>query len=107
MEIKNLELTERDFQLLIDGLDTLPEKGIAGDMMEAIFMGIIKKDGEKSAEMTDYERKRQVEKIKKEQEKEFLKEEIKILQGKLLMFKRFLIQQNALKQVDELINPQP
>jgi hypothetical protein len=32
-DIKNLELTEQDFQLLVDGLDALPEKGVAGEMM--------------------------------------------------------------------------
>lgn len=106
MEIKNLELTEKDFQMLVDGLDCLPNKDMASDMMEGLLVGMLKKDGD-SPQLTDFEKKRAAEKLKKERDKESLKEEIKILQGKLLMFKRFLIQQNALKQVDDILNPQP
>lgn len=104
MDIKNLELTERDFQLLVEGLDVLPEKGISGEIMESLFVGLLKKEGD-SPELADYEKKRQAEKLKKERAKEALKEDIKILQGKLLMFKRFLIQQDALKQIDDILNP--
>lgn len=106
MDIKNLELTERDFQLLVEGLDTLPEKGLAGEMLTEMFVGMIKKEGE-SEKLTDFERKRQAEKLQKGREKEALKEDIKILQGKLLMFKRYLIQKDALKQVDDILNSQP
>lgn len=101
MDVKNLELTEQDFKLLIDALDVLPEKDAASDIMGHLLSGILKKEG---AEMSDFERKREQEMKKKQSEKEALKEEIRILQGKLLMFKRFLIQQDALKQVDDILN---
>lgn len=101
MEIKHLELTERDFRLLVDALDHLPQKDVASDIMSSLLTGMLKKEGQ---EMTEFERKREQEMKKKELEKEVLKEEIKILQGKLLMFKRFLIQQDALKQVDDILN---
>jgi hypothetical protein len=105
MDIKNLELTERDFQLLVDGLDSLPEKNAAGEMMTDLFVGMLKKDSDADSQsLTDFEKKRQSEKLKKERDKEALKEDIKILQGKLLMFKRYLIQQDALKQVGEMLN---
>jgi hypothetical protein len=107
MDLRNLQLTERDFQLLVDGLDTLPNKDFAGDIMEGLMMGMLKKDGGDNTQLSDFEKKRQAEKLKKERDKEMLKEDIKILQGKLLMFKRFLIQQDALKQVDDILNPQP
>jgi hypothetical protein len=106
MEIKSLELTDRDFQLLIDALDCLPEKHQAGEMLTDLFVGMIKKDGD-ADKFDEFERKRATDKLKKEREKEVLKEDIRILQGKLLMFKRFLIQQDALKQVDDILNHQP
>jgi hypothetical protein len=104
MDVKNLELTEKDFQMLVDGLDCLPNKDQMGDMLEGLMVGLIKKDGE-SQQLTDFEKKRAAEKAKKEREREAQKEDIKILQGKLLMFKRYLIQQDALKQVNDILNP--
>lgn len=106
MGIKNLELTEKDFQMLVDGLDALPEKGVSGEIFESLMVGLMKKDGD-TKELSDFEKKRLAERAKKEREKEALREDIKILQGKLLMFKRYLIQQDALKQVDDILNPQP
>lgn len=107
MEIKNLELTERDFQLLIDALDCLPEKGATGELMSSLFIGMMSKDKIDTPEYKEYERKKEADRKKAEREKENLKEDIRILQGKLLLFKRFLIQQDALKQVDDILNPQP
>lgn len=104
MDLKNLDLTEKDFQLLIDGLDELPNKGQAGEMMVDLFAGVLSKDSDPE-KYSDFERKRMAERAKKEREKEAMKEDIKILQGKLLMFKRYLIQQDALKQVGEMLNP--
>lgn len=103
MEIKNLELSERDFQLLVEALDCLPEKNQGAEIMTELFVGMMKKDGE-NERFDEFERKRATDKLKKEREKEALKEDIRILQGKLLMFKRFLIQQDALKQVDDILN---
>lgn len=107
MDLRNLELTERDFQLLVDGLDTLPDKNAAGDIMSTLFTGLIAGDRRESPEFKEFERKQEVERRKAAKEKEALKEDIRILQGKLLMFKRFLIQQDALKQVEDILNPQP
>jgi hypothetical protein len=107
MDIKNLELTDRDFQLLVDGLDSLPDKNAAGEMMSTLFTGLIAGDRRESPEYKEFERKQELERKKAAREKEALKEDIRILQGKLLMFKRFLIQQDALKQVDDILNPQP
>jgi hypothetical protein len=90
--------------MLVDGLDCLPHKDQASDIMESLFVGMMKREGD-NPQMTDFEKKRAAEKLKKERDKEALKEDIKILQGKLLMFKRFLIQQDALKQVDDILNP--
>jgi len=87
MNIKSLELTENDFKLLIDGLDCLPEKNASGELFVAIFEG-------KLGDKNPGDIKRRADEIKKEA----LKDEIRILQGKLLLFKRWLIEQKALKK---------
>lgn len=101
MDIRNLELTENDFRLLIDGLDTLPEKGMAGEMIGMLFEGLLTdKNPEAVAKL---KAEREDKKRFEENAKQALREEIKILQGKLLMFKRYLIEIDALKQVNELL----
>jgi hypothetical protein len=105
MEIKNLELTEKDFQLLVEGLDCLPEKNAMGEAMSDMIIGMVAGDKKDTPEFLEHQRKREMERIKAKREKEALKEDIRILQGKLLLFKRFLIQQDALKQVEDMINP--
>jgi hypothetical protein len=104
MEIKNLELTERDFQLLVDALDFLPEKNSTGEMLSSLIVNMVAGDRKDTPEFKEYERKNELKQIKAARDKEALKEDIRILQGKLLMFKRFLIQQDALKQVGDILN---
>lgn len=101
MDIKDLELTDQDFQLLVDGLDALPEKGLAGEMIGDLFVGMLGKDNEEGMEKLKREReeKRRKQDILKQQQKE----EIRILQGKLLMLKRWLLQQGALKQANDIL----
>lgn len=102
MNIKDLELTEQDFKMLVDGLDVLPEKGAAGELMGAMFEGLL---GDKNPEaMERYKREQAAKRKEHDRLKESLKEDIRILQGKLLMFKRWLIQNDALKQVDDIFN---
>lgn len=101
-QIKQLNLTENDFQLLVDGLDALPEKGAAGSMMVDLLGAAFMKDGEAKDE---FERKRLLEAKKREEEKKMMMEDIRILQGKLLLMKRYLQENNLLKQVNEIIQP--
>jgi hypothetical protein len=101
MDIKNLELTENDFKLLVDGLDSLPEKGAVVDLVGAMLEGML---GDKNPETQEkFKRDQEAKRRAGEKAKETMREEIKILQGKLLMFKRYLIQIDALKQVEDII----
>ena len=101
-DLKQLNLTEKDFDLIVEGLDTLPEKGIAGELMGGLFEAILTKDDPTIKD------KWQIEREKRQREREvknrMLKEDIKILQGKLLMLKRYLIEQGALKEAYDIIN---
>lgn len=101
-ELKHLNLTEKDFDLLVDGLDSLPEKGMAGEFVGELFGSMMTKDDPDSRNKLQMEReKRQRE---REERNKTMKEDIKILQGKLLMLKRYLIQQGALNETYEIIN---
>lgn len=103
MEIKDLQLTENDFKLLIDGLEALPNTDMAGEMMVDLIAGIIGEGKKEDQRAREYEQKKNRERAEKEKIKQALKEDIKILQGKLLMFKRYLIEANALHQVNEML----
>lgn len=102
MDIKDLELTEQDFQLLVDGLDALPEKGLAGEMMGELLAGMLTKDNPEA--MEKHKREQDAKRKKAESAKLQMKEDVRILQGKLLMLKRWLLQEGALKQAHEIID---
>lgn len=101
MQLQDLKLTEKDFQLLVDALDFLPEKGATGEIVGDLLMSMVtdNEPGRKEkmeAKMTEIKRKRIAEAAE-------LKEDAKILAGKLLLFKRFLQQEGLLsKDVDQL-----
>jgi hypothetical protein len=101
MDIKNLELTEQDFQLLVDGLDALPEKGLAGDMMGDLIVGMLGRDNEEG--MDKIKREREEKRRIQDLAKQAMKEDIRILQGKLLLLKRWLLQAGALKQANDIL----
>lgn len=105
MEIRNLELTEEDFALIIDGLDALPEKGAAGELMGDIPMGVLGKDNPDDKDKI--KRERDIQKAEKARSQHLLKENIRILQGKLLLLKRWLQTEGALKQTYDTLNQNP
>jgi hypothetical protein len=100
--LKHLNLTERDFELIIDGLDELPNRNAIGEMMGDLLLGVVSKDDPEANAKIKLDREERIRKNKKE--KELMKEDIKILQGKLLMLKRYLIEQDAFNQANEIIN---
>ncbi len=105
MELQHLELTEKDFQMIIQGLDCLPDRGAVGEFMMDMIVGILPTRNE-TEEMKKERliREREEKERKKEKEKEILKEDIRILQGKLLQLKRFLQQEGAIKGAYDIIN---
>lgn len=93
-DLKSLNLTTDDFKLLIEGLDALPERGTAGELMGELLIASLMKDDSEAKSKMEQERKERKE--KQQVEKERMQENIKILQGKLLMFKRYLQDNNLL-----------
>lgn len=99
--LKNIGLTDKDFQLLINGLEYLPHKDAAGDLMiDMLAAAMLPKD---SPERLKHESDQKEAKKKKAAEKELMMEDIKILQGKLLILKRQFLEAGILKQVDEVL----
>ena len=101
MDIKSLELTESEFDLIIEGLDALPEKGAAGEILGSLFECMFLKDNPEAFEKRQLERERKREELDRKKEQQ--KEDVKVLQGKLLMLKRILLQDGALKQAHDII----
>jgi hypothetical protein len=101
-ELKHLNLTEKDFELLVEALEFLPEKGMTGELVGDLMIGMMAKDSKDQHRLLE-ERRRQS--AKKNEGKKALREDVKILQGKLLMLKRFLVQEGALKEAYEAIDP--
>jgi len=100
-ELKHLNLTEKDFDLLVEGLEYLPEKGTTSELLGDLLTGMIAKNAAEQQRIVEERKKKASAAINS---KKALKEDIKILQGKLLMLKRYLIAEGALKQAYEAIN---
>lgn len=102
-QLQSLNLTDNDFKLIIDGLDALPSKDLAGDIMGDLLMGMLSdKTNPESQQKLKMEREQK--RSKKVKAKEAMQEDIKILQGKLLMLKRYLLERGALIETYDIIN---
>lgn len=101
-EIQNLNLSESDFKMINDGLESLPSRDLAGDVMMSILGAAFLKDD--PAEKQKFLDERKSEEAKKKREKELLIEEVRILQGKMLMLQRFLRMNGLLDDAKGIIH---
>jgi len=101
MEIPKLKLSNREFKLIFDGLENLPNKDAAGEIMLGLMTAAICKTDEEKEKM---KRTNAEEKEKKEAEKEMLLEDIKILQAKLIQLKRWMTENNLIEQSIEILS---
>lgn len=99
-ELKNIKLTERDFHLMVEGLEVLPGKDIAGELVMDLMMGAV--GGEEGQRKVLAHRKER--ELSKQKDKDFLIEETRILQGKLLQLKRLMSANGTLSKVHEILN---
>ena len=100
-DLKQLNLTEKDFELILAGLDFLPKKDVAGEMIADIFSAIVAKS---EADIKKHKENRERQNAQKKRDQNALVEDIKILQGKLLLLKRHLATQGALSDAYDIIN---
>jgi hypothetical protein len=103
MEIKDLQLTEADFNMLVEALDALPEKGAMGELM-GDMVDMITADRKNSLEQNMLKEKLERKRTKSKRDNEVRMEDIRVLQGKLIQLKRFLLQEGAMKQANDILN---
>jgi len=99
-DLQKLDLSEKDFDLIVDGLENLPNKHVAGHMMGDMIAEMVSRNGTPTKFKDLLEEKKK----KDENERLLLVEDVKILQGKILMLKRYLKQNNALQETFNIIN---
>lgn len=102
-DLRQLELTEKDFNMIVEGLDALPGKDLAGDMLVDLLNASMMKDQSEEAKR-QFENKIIARRKEKETNSRQLKEDIKILQGKMLLLKQHLMQEQALNTTYDIIN---
>lgn len=98
---KNLGLSERDFDLIIDGLNGLPNRSPMGDAIGEALSKAMNSRGEgfQVLELNMEDLRKRSELSRKD-----LTEEVTILQGKLLQLKRALRAENILSKVDDILD---
>jgi hypothetical protein len=100
MNIQEVNLTEDDFNLIIKSLDFLPSKDLLNVMIRSTIIMALSNSEE--------ETKRRLEEVMKsskndEAERGILKEDISILKGKLILLKRFLVENSAITEVNNIL----
>lgn len=101
MDLQDIQLTEADFDMLIEGLDVLPEKGSTGMLLAELVGGML---GDKDPRMQKaVDATLNKDKAKKEAHKKQLREETTLLKSKLIMLKRYLITNGALKTTNKIL----
>jgi len=98
-ELKNVNLTEKDFDLMVEALDYLPNAKIATDLIGMLITSVIDDPEAKTKMQAEREQKRK----KTEYEKKLLTEEVRLLQGKLIAVKRFMRENRLMKEVNDLL----
>lgn len=103
-ELKNLDFTDKDISLLMDAVELLTKsKSFAPDFLfkqiaDSFSTGLPDQLKEKlNREVTN-----QKEKLQRENEE--AKEDLALLKGKLVLFKRFLHQNKLMNEVNSIIN---
>jgi hypothetical protein len=102
-QLKQISLTEEDFKLIGKALDTLPSAdNISTILTEAAVDNLSKGMPTFAKEKLDAQWKKF--KVDEQMKRESEKEEIKILQGKLILLKRALIENNLMGKVNDILN---
>lgn len=99
--LKHLNLTDKDFEMIVQGLEQLPHKNDTAEIMGELLISAFAKDDAHADKMKS-ERENRMRKM--QDDKKQIIEDVRILQGKLLMLKRYLLENNLLSQANDIIN---
>jgi hypothetical protein len=103
-DILSVGLTAEDFDTLIEGLDVLPEKGMAQEVMSGTMQLMLSKIGGSSVQK-EVERRLKDSAQKLQQKADARKDDLVILKSKLILLKRLLLSNDALRQANEILTP--
>lgn len=98
--MEHFNFTEKDFDMLIEGLDHLPEKDLAATMVTDLLTITMSKD------VNDVKRMLAEKRLKEQQrsgQKELLREEVTILKAKIIQLKRYLIDNKLMNDVQDTL----
>ena len=102
MTLKDLQLSSRDFDLIKEALQGSIESHEGSSSIANHLIDMLLKDA--PLEFRSKIKREFEDKMKKEREsRKDKEEEIMILQGKLLMLKRHLYQENALDEINQIL----
>lgn len=101
MNLQDIQLTEQDFDMLIEGLGVLPEKGSTGIMLAELVGGMIAGNDPRANAIVDQHLNK--EKRGREEKKKQQAEEITLLKSKLILLKRYLVTNGALKTTNKIL----
>lgn len=95
MNLQDIQLTEQDFDMLIEALKVLPEHGSAERALSEIMGNLIAGDDPRLKAHLENEIKKRDKKLAETKKK--IEEDAILLKSKLIMLKRYLITNGALK----------
>lgn len=100
-DILSVGLTAEDFDICLEGLDAIPEKGMIQEMATDLFKGALIGNNE----FMRQEHLRRVEAKTKEMQRKMQgrQEDLVILKSKLILLKRLLISNEAVKMANEIL----
>ncbi|HTF19344.1 MAG TPA: hypothetical protein VK658_14790 [Chryseolinea sp.] len=100
----HINLSEADFKLIIDGLEALPEKGglTAADMLMGVME--IKPSDDADSVIAKLKREKQKQQEVKRAAVDKMREDVRVLQGKIILLKRYLAEQGTLNEVHNILN---
>lgn len=103
MDLKDLKFTKEDFDMLIKGIEGLPNQDTAGELMSGLLDAMLggKLPPEERAKMKEKHRR---ERMEKEKMKETLREDCYLLQAKLIRLRRYMEQNDLIMEAQDIID---
>jgi hypothetical protein len=109
MDLKDIlseGLTAEDFDVLIKGVDSLPEAGMMGDLFNDLMMGAIVV-GQNPSRKDDFMKSVSNRLAEKKRRAAGEAEDMVLLKGKLILLKRLLLSNEAIKMTNDILNTPP
>ncbi len=102
-DVLSVGLTPEDFDLMLEGIDAIPEKGMAGEMMHSM-MGVLASAGMSEKGREDMKRKALAGFRDFEKKAASKKDDLIILKSKIVLLKRLLLTQSSVSAANDILN---